>query len=258
MSVVNKGGKLTRKLNDEELKKWCQDWEACEHDSKVEMCQRAGITYDTGKHRYSDAPAELKNKPKMQVSVVELLEMSPSTCLDFVSFDLETSNLEADFSIVLSAVIKPYGKEPIVFRADDYPTWKIDRANDKPIIEDIARELCKHAIVITHYGMYFDIPFLRFKMTKYGLSPLPPMFGIDTWHIAKKNFKVSSRRLKNLVAAFDIGEKGSVEGGLWMSAAYNGDKNAMDAIVSHNIIDCEVLEKLACISFPYLKSIPRL
>jgi hypothetical protein len=84
------------------------------------------------------------------------------------------------------------------------------------------------------------------------------MFGIDTWQIAKKNFKVSTRRLKGLGEFFDIGEKDPVEGNLWMEAAYNGSREAMDRIVAHNIRDVELLERLACISFPYLKSIPRL
>ena len=95
-------------------------------------------------------------------------------------------------------------------------------------------------------------------MVKHNLEPLPPMFGIDTWRIAKNNFQVSSRRLQNLVRFFDVGAKGQVEGGLWMSAAYDGSREAMDEIVKHNIVDVEVLEKLACISFPYLKSIPKL
>jgi len=178
--------------------------------------------------------------------------------LDFACFDIETSNLQADFSILLTACIKPYGQEPFVFRADNYPEWQTDRANDYQITKAIAEELRKHAIIVTHYGLYFDVPFLRAKMVKHSLEPLPQMFAIDTWSIARKNYKVTSRRLKNLVDFFDIGEKEPVEGELWMKAAYNGSKEAMDRIVQHNIRDVEVLEKLACISFPYLKSIPKL
>lgn len=194
----------------------------------------------------------------MTITTPELLDMSPAIHLDFVCFDIETSNLKADFSILMSACIKPYGQDVIVFRADNYPEWTTDRANDSQIVRDIAQELRKHAIVIGHFSSGFDVPFLRAKMTKYGLEPLPQMFGIDTWRIAKNNFQVSSRRLKNLVNFFDIGEKDQVEGGTWMEAAYNGSSDALDSIVAHNIVDVKVLEKLACISFPYLRSIPRL
>lgn len=254
---------MNKPKTTEEWQAWCDEWDASNHQGKLDMANYCGVSYDTARHWRSDCPIPTMREtgvcPKpMRVTVEQLLGMQPAVNLDFVSFDLETSNLKADFSILLSAVIKPFGQEPVVFRADDYPNWEKNRGNDKGITEDIAKELKRHAIVITHYGMYFDIPFLRAKMVRHGLEPLPQMFAIDSWAIARKNFQVSSRRLKNLARFFRIGEKGQVEGDLWIAAAYDGDRKAMDEIVEHNIIDCEVLEKLAAISFPYLKSIPKL
>lgn len=236
-------------------------WYEVDHNGKIKLATQFGVTYETMKHWVSDSGAtrkQVKPEQRMTVTIPELLAMWPSVKLDFACFDLETSNLNADFSILLTAAIKPYGQEPIVFRADDYPEWKTDRANDYKITKAIAEELRTHAVVVTHYGLYFDIPYLRAKMGKHGIEPLPLMYLVDTWSIAKKNFKVSSRRLANLANYFDVGNKSGVEGGLWMEAAYNGDKEAMDKIVEHNIVDVEVLEKLACLSFPYLKSIPKL
>lgn len=215
-----------------------------------------------GKHWISDSGSTRKvEKPPEQRGTItesELLAMRPSTAMDFVCLDLETSNLDADFSILLTACIKPFGKPALVFRADAYPSWATNRADDKAITKAIADELRKHAVVITHYGTKFDVPFLRAKLVKHGLEPLPPMFAIDSWRIAKDNFKVSSRRLKTLAEYFQIGTKDGVEGGLWMKAAYEGNTEAMNQIVEHNVVDVDVLEKLACISFPYLKFIRRL
>src|SRR3972149_5148560 len=233
-------------------------WYEADHEHKVYLAADLGVTIDTAKHWVSDSGAARKPKDyRMKVTIPELLAARPSVNLDFVSVDIETSNLQADFSILMTACIKPYGQEAIVFRADDYPEWETNRANDYQITKAIAQEIRKHAIIITHYGQYFDVPFLRAKMQKHGLDPLPQMFAIDTWQIARKNFKVSSRRLKNLGEYFDLGEKENVEGRLWMAAAYNGSKEALDKIVAHNIKDVEILEKLACISFPYLRSIPK-
>lgn len=248
---------------EEEWQAWCDEWDASNHQAKLDMANYCGVSYDTARHWRSDCPIPTMKEtgvcPKpMKITVDQLLDMQPAVNLDFVSFDLETSNLKADFSIILSAVIKPFGQDPVVLRADNYSTWEKNRGDDKQITTDIAEELKRHAIVITHYGMYFDIPFLRAKMVRHQQEPLPQMFAIDSWAIARKNFQVSSRRLKNLARFFRIGEKEQVEGDLWIDAAYNGDRKAMDAIVSHNIVDCEVLEKLAAISFPYLKSIPKL
>lgn len=253
---------IKKKPQGKELEDWCRNWDEIDHEGKLTLARLFGVTYDTAKHWRSEGGVPVQKRVKvnrrMTVTVPELLSMRPSVNLDFVCFDIETSNFDADFSLLLSACIKPYGQEPIVFRADDYPEWEKDRANDYRITKAIAEELRKHAIVIGHYSQKFDIPFLRAKMTKHGLEPLPQMFGIDSWRIAKNNFKVSSRRLENLANYFDLGEKEAVEGGLWMAAAYNGSREAMDAVVAHNIRDVEILEKLACISYPYLKSIPKL
>uniref|UniRef100_A0A6H2A104 Putative RNase_H superfamily protein n=1 Tax=viral metagenome TaxID=1070528 RepID=A0A6H2A104_9ZZZZ len=246
----------------EEFEDFCKQWDENDHEHKIRLAADYGVTYDTMKHwrSESEVPTRKQVRPeeRMVVTEDELLGMRPSVQLDFVCFDIETSNLNADFSILLSAAIKPFGKPPIMFRADDYPTWETNKANDSMITFDISEELKKHAIVIGHYSQKFDIPFLRAKMAKHHLEPLPPMFGIDSWRIAKNNFKVSSRRLKNLASYFEVGDKEGVDGGLWMEAAYNGDKEALDKIVEHNIIDVAVLERLAAISFPFLKSIPRL
>lgn len=183
---------------------------------------------------------------------------TPVIELDFVCFDLETTNLTADFSIILCACIKPFGKNAIVLRIDDYNSnWSTKRMDDSKLIKAIATELSKHAIVITHYGSKFDLPYLKAKMARYGLSPLNPIFSIDTWRLAKNNFQVSSRRLANMSTYFELGKKSGVEGPLWLKASMNGDKKSLDEIVEHNIQDVILLERLAAISFKYLKAIPK-
>jgi len=250
-----------KKPQGQDWDSFVEQWQNSDHDKKIELAAQYGTSYETAKHWVSEAGKGQKPKaqmPRMRVTIPELLAIRPSVNLDFACFDIETSNLQADFSILMTACIKPYGQDALVFRADDYPEWKTDRANDYKITKAVAEELRKHAIIVTHYGVYFDIPFLRAKMVKHELEPLPRMFVVDTWAIARKNFKMSNRRLKGLADFFEVGEKQPVEGGLWMEAAYNGSKEAMDRIVAHNIKDVEILEKLACISFPYLKSISAL
>ena len=178
--------------------------------------------------------------------------------LDFVCLDIETTNLTADFSVLLCACIKPFGKAPIVFRIDDYnKNWKTKRRDDSGIVKAIAEELSKHAIVVTHYGSKFDIPYLKAKMTRYGLPPLNPMYQLDTWRIAKNNFQVGSRRLASLCTYFELGGKSGVEGPLWMKAGLDGDVKALDEIVKHNIQDVALLERLMALSWRYVKSIPK-
>lgn len=256
---------MQRKKPEGELwERLVKTWNSSNHEGKMNLVKEFNTTYGTMKHWLSDSgfanngegrkPEELKGN----LNVADIIALKPAVELDFVCFDLETSNLKADFSVTLTGCIKPFGKEAKIFRADNYKTWEKNRADDSHIITDISNELRKHAVVVTHYGTGFDIPFLRAKMVKHGLEPLPPMFALDSYLVAKANFQVGSRKLSSLAAYFDLGEKTEVEGGLWMKAAYDGDKKAMDLIVDHNVQDCIILEKLACLSFPFLKSIRRL
>ena len=242
---------------------FCQAWDSASHQEKLKLAEQYKVSYDTARHWRSDCRVvpTSDSEPNMQMTIEDILGYRPAINLDFVSFDLETSNLNADFSVILSAAIKPFGQDTIIFRADRYPAWQRGlRRNDSGIVRDIVAELRKHAIVITHYGSdgRFDLPFLYAKMVKHGIDPLPTMFGIDSWKIARAKFKISSRRLANLGHFFDIGEKSGVDPNLWMEAVYDGSTEALDKIVEHNIIDVEVLEKLAALSFPYIRSIPKL
>ncbi len=251
---------MATKKKPESIVEFCKEWDGLDHDGKLQLCVSYGVSYETARHWRSDCGIP-KEEPRrtMTISMPELLATNPSVCLDFVMFDLETSGFDADWDILLTSCIKPYGQPVKTLRADDYPNWEHEKANDRQMTIDIATELRKHAIVVGHYSKLFDIKFLRAKMFRHGIEPLPLMFGIDTWKIALDNFKVSSRRMKSLSIFAGIPmDKEEPEGDRWMKAAFNGDKDAMDKILSHNIRDVEILEKLAQISFPYLRSIPKL
>lgn len=67
--------------------------------------------------------------------------------------DLETTNLSADFGVILCGVIKPDGGNPIVFRADELnPHWQERRSDDSHVVKAIVKELAKHDIWVAHNG----------------------------------------------------------------------------------------------------------
>ncbi|KKL14685.1 hypothetical protein LCGC14_2513240, partial [marine sediment metagenome] len=82
--------------------------------------------------------------------------------ISIATFDIETSNLSADFGRVLCAVVKQVGKKPIIFRGDTYASWKKgNKYDDSMLVKDIIEELNKHDVLIAHNGMKFDRPFLN-------------------------------------------------------------------------------------------------
>jgi hypothetical protein len=62
-------------------------------------------------------------------------------------FDLQTTNLSADFGVVLCAVVKPSHGRPRVFRADRLNRrWASCRSEDSAIIGAIVAELDQYDI----------------------------------------------------------------------------------------------------------------
>ena len=115
--------------------------------------------------------------------------------------DIEASGLNADFSIVLCAVLKEYPRgKPKVFRID---ITKRDLLNEeKELLSRLDEAISKFDGVITHYGIKFDIPFLRARMFMHGFIGKPggimdKLKHLDTYYTAKRVLCISSRRLGN-------------------------------------------------------------
>jgi uncharacterized protein YprB with RNaseH-like and TPR domain len=162
-------------------------------------------------------------------------------------FDLECSNLNADFGIILCCSIKTYGKDKITtFRADRYPEWKKDRTNDIPIMRDVLASLDDFDILIAHNGQYFDKGWVNAKAIKYRMNPrIAHKKFIDPCQIARRKLKIHSNSLRSLISFLGIKEqKTEVNQELWMRATLNGDKKAMDYIVDHCEKDVLALEEV--------------
>ena len=159
-----------KKPRGAEWEAFVEEWYINNHEGKLALAKRYDITYDTAKHFISESGATRKQvreelptgKVAQEEAIKEVLALTPRAKLYFSAFDIEATGLKADFSVLLSAVIKPYGQEPTVFRADDYPNWaEGKRGDDFSICRAIAQELAQHAVIFTHYGTGYDIKYLR-------------------------------------------------------------------------------------------------
>jgi uncharacterized protein YprB with RNaseH-like and TPR domain len=159
------------------------------------------------------------------------------------SFDLECSSLNADFGIVLCGVVKPQDGEPIVFRGDELnKKWRSKRSDDSALVKAIVGELGKYDILAAHNGLKFDVPYLRTRCARWGLSPVPRYKLIDPVLIARRSLKMSYNGLERIADFLGVNCKTPVEGRLWLQASLDGDKEAMDKIVDHCVKDVEMLE----------------
>ena len=166
-------------------------------------------------------------------------------------WDLECTNLNADFGYILCAGIKELGKGSVkTFSVADYPAYKKDPTNDKALVKDVRDYLSEAGAFITWYGQRFDQPFLNSRLTYYGLTPLPPVPHIDGWRIAREKLKLHSNRLASVSSFLQIAEKTPLNGPIWIKASA-GDPGALKYVIKHCKQDVLVLEQ----AFEHIKQL---
>lgn len=167
-------------------------------------------------------------------------------------FDLETSSLDANFGIILCAVIKGSDrKKPIILRGDMYNTWDSRRSDDSQLVAGIVDALGNYDILVAHNGARFDIPFLRTRMARWKQPAFPNKKIVDPVQLARNKLKMSSNSLASLSSLIGAGDKTVVDGNMWTKAALDGDREAMEYIVKHCVKDVDILEKVADAVKPY-------
>lgn len=168
--------------------------------------------------------------------------MNQITCC---AFDLETTNLSADFGVVLCGVVKPAEGRPKVFRADRLnKRWATTRSDDSAVVAAIVQELSQYDIWIAHNGNRFDVPFLRTRLAKWNMEALPSKKLIDPVFLARNKLRMSWNSLEALAKFLGVNSKTEVSGDQWLQAALDGSRRAMQYIVEHCVQDVLVLEKI--------------
>jgi len=185
--------------------------------------------------------------------------------MNFLTLDIETSNLNADFGFVITVVGKPYkGKDLKVFRIDDYKGFEKARYNDKPLIEDVRKYLLEFDGLITYNGRNFDLPFLRSQLICYGFEPMKDMFHVDVYYITKYRLRLHNNKLNSLIHflnTYRAGKKKLEEktfiNSLYYRKAITGNKSGIDELVRHCKKDVLALEQCYDLLKPEVRSLKK-
>jgi uncharacterized protein YprB with RNaseH-like and TPR domain len=144
-------------------------------------------------------------------------------------FDLETSSLDADFGVLLCAVVKPAGGPYKTFRADRLnPSWARRRSDDSAILRAVAAELERYDVWCAHNGAWFDVPFLRARLLRWGLPALPTRKLVDPVQLARRKLRLSGNSLRTVARHLGAAAKRELEPTVWQRAALDGDRAEMD------------------------------
>lgn len=177
-----------------------------------------------------------------------LRDTDQSTAPKVGFLDLETSNLDANFGILLTYAIKDQATGNILcdcLNKDDIEMYAPDKS-DARIIENLVEDVKKFDRIVTFYGKRFDVPFMR---TRALIDGVPfPFFGTikhdDVYFWAKFKLKLNSNRLEVVARTlFGETEKNHIEYKYWVGGT-RGDEESLEYILDHNIRDVNELERV--------------
>lgn len=166
--------------------------------------------------------------------------------------DIECSDLDADFGIVLSWTLKERDSDKMYSAAinmdDIQDSLKADKViTDKRILRELAPHLGEFEYVVCHYGAIdrgLDIRFLRTRFIKLGLKfPVyRQMYGLDTYLMSRYKLKLHSNRLDAIADFFGCPyKKTSLKPDHWQLAKL-GSPKSLKYVVQHNKLDVLILE----------------
>jgi len=177
-----------------------------------------------------------------------LLKAHPEMGMKVGFLDIETSNLDANFGIILTYCIKEQGSDLILsdkLTKKDIEKYAPDKS-DVRVVSNLVRDCLKFDKVVTFYGSRFDVPFMRTRALIDGVDF--PYFGSikhdDVYYWARYKLRLNSNRLETVCRTlFGETEKTHLEFKYWVDATRGGVK-ALDWILDHNKRDVRDLERV--------------
>ena len=163
-----------------------------------------------------------------------------------LAYDIEASNLSADFGIVLCVGFLEVGTDPKtteVYNILDYVSKDNDLIKaEKRLLVDVSARLLDSEVWLTHYGTWYDNVFVNTRLLYHKLPVLPANFAhLDTWKISRNRLKLRNNRLATISEFLGTNaSKDAIKPEQWLRAL-GGHRPSMDYIVEHCRKDVAVL-----------------
>ena len=184
----------------------------------------------------------------------------PKRMIDFVDeervgfLDIETSNLDANFGMMYSWCIKSRGSSKRNIQ------WGLMRTNnfkkgflDTRVVKELSAELREYDRIITYYGTRFDVPYIRTRAARWGMSicEYGSLWHSDLYYIVRNKYKFNSNRLNTVANFLQLESKTPIDNEHWINAHF-GDTEGLEYILKHNKKDVIVLEDLFNVVLPHM------
>ncbi|MEM3169713.1 MAG: ribonuclease H-like domain-containing protein [Candidatus Nitrosotenuis sp.] len=161
-------------------------------------------------------------------------------------FDIETTNLSADYGRILCCGFKYLNKKPFIVSQDQFSDYRRKLWDDRKVVEKIKTVLESADILVSYNGRRFDIPFINSRLLYHGFSALKKQRHIDLYWIIKYKYKLHRDSLKAVEDFFFETKqplKTPVTPVHWNKAAA-GVKTSLEYVKRHCLNDVLLLERL--------------
>ena len=168
-------------------------------------------------------------------------------------FDIEASNLKADFGIILTYSI--LGSDDS-FYGDFITAEDLHGKLDYRIVKEMVKDLQRFDVIVGYYSTKYDLPYSRTRAHTMGI-PFPGYGELqhkDVYYMIKSKFSLSRNRMEN-AARMLVGktEKTHMLPEQWVRAL-SGNKKAIEYIYEHNKRDVRDLRRLYYEVIQYVKN----
>lgn len=167
-------------------------------------------------------------------------------------FDIETSDLLADWGFVLSYCIKPLDGK-VIKRLLSPEEVLSSKRRDSRLVKQFIQDVRKFDSLAVYYGkdtggryQRHDIPFMRTRAIKWDMDfPKQRAFSVmDVYDIVKGKFKMKRNSMQHACTLCGIQSKTTPHDFEVWQKARDGNKKALKAVLQHNIEDVVSLEQL--------------
>ena len=197
-------------------------------------------------HRYLDHYScflkEVLNDPYYEKKRGEPIPLPQKTGY----FDIEASNFQANFGIMLCYCIKEADSNKIWERCITPSEVRNPKILDKNVVKQLVKDLKHFDRICGFYSTKFDVPFVRTRAIYWGIDfPLfHEIYHTDVYYIVKRKFKLNSNRQQTAYNML-VGPSHKTHFGRdYWPRALAGDKEALKYVIEHCRIDVQELQEL--------------
>ena len=170
--------------------------------------------------------------------------------IGFLDIESKTDSFKASSGYMISWVLKVVDLETkseidysMILKGEQNPIKSPKMDYDRDLLPELVRTMKECDLIVTHYGTWFDIPFIRTRCQMLKIPFIQHSDKIrfaDTWKMARLAGSYKSNGLDFVSRALGVSKtKTRVDYSEWSKAVW-GDRKALQYVMKHNIIDVDI------------------